>query len=150
MLARGLLLALFAAISFPHKVEAQDFAVVSTQLIYPGQIVEATSLEIVDASYCPNCDPGFYSEVNSIVGMVAVRSLLPGRLIFPSDLKPAPAVLRGREVTVVYSKGKLRISMTGVPLEDAAIHEEVPVRNARSGATVTGVVQPDGTVAVMQ
>lgn len=144
----ALVLAFILPITQP--IRAQDFAVVATHLIYPGQVVEATSLEIVDATYCPNCDSGFFREPAPIVGKVAVRSLLPGKLIFPSDLKPAPAVLRGKAVNVIYVRGALNISMSGVALSDAAINEVVAVRNSRSGATITGIVQRDGTVAVNQ
>ncbi len=129
---------------------AQEFAVVARSIIYPGQMIEPGSLEVVDASNCPNCDAGYIQDEHLVAGRIAVKTLVPGKLIFAQDLRAAPAVMRGQEVKVVYRKGALQISMSGIPLNDAAAGEAVSIRNAVSGAIINGVARTDGTVTVTQ
>lgn len=129
---------------------AQEMAVVTRHVIYPGQRVGADAITIVDASNCHNCDAGFITDSSVVTGKLAVRTLMPGRLIFSGDLRPAPAVLRGKEVQVFYRKGQLQISMSGIPLSEAVIGEAVSIRNETNGAIINGVVQADGTVMVGQ
>jgi flagellar basal body P-ring formation protein FlgA len=129
---------------------AQDMAVVARHAIYPGQIVKQSSIELVDASNCPNCDAGFIQDATAVLGKIAVKTLSPGKLIFPEYLRLAPAVTPGQEVTVFYRKGGLQISMLGTPLNEAAVGEIVSVRNTSSGVLVTGIVQADKTIMVTQ
>lgn len=132
----------------PGYAMAQELAVVARHIIYPGQMIEQTSIEVVDASNCPNCDAGYIQDAAVVAGKIAIKTLEPGKLIFPGDIRMAPAVIRGEEVTVLYRKGALQISMSGIPLNEAAVGESVSIRNAESGAIVSGVVQADGTVMV--
>lgn len=129
---------------------AQEMAIVSRHMIYPGQTVEPASLQMVDASDCPNCDEGFLRDAADAVGKIAVRSLLPGRLIFLRDLREAPLITRGKEVRVFYRKGRLQISMNAIPLNDAAAGQEVSVRNSGTGAVIKGIVHDDGAVWISQ
>lgn len=154
MKLRGGLLALFflAALTVGGALPAlaEEIAIVSRHMIYPGQTVEAASLQMVDTSDCPNCDEGYLRDAADAVGRIAVRTLLPGRLIFPRDLRDAPLITRGKEVRVFYRNGGLQISMTAIPLNDAAAGQEVAVRNAGTGAVIKGIVHEDGAVWISQ
>jgi flagella basal body P-ring formation protein FlgA len=57
-------------------------------------------------------------------------------------------VTNGSEVGLVYSEGGLTITTSGAALQDGGLGDIVKVRNSDSGVTVTGVVQPDGTVRI--
>ena len=49
---------------------------------------------------------------------------------------------------LVYSEGGLLIMTEGAALQDGGVGDIVRVRNSDSGVTVTGAVQPDGSVKV--
>lgn len=49
---------------------------------------------------------------------------------------------------LIYADGGLLIMTTGAALQDGSIGEVVRVRNTDSGVTVSGAVQPDGSVKV--
>lgn len=136
--------------AFCSPAVSQEQAVVTKHLIYPGQVVEPQSLETVDASYCPNCDAGYFRKAEDIVGKIAVRTLAPGKLLFPTDIRSAPAIRRGQEITVIFRSESLHISMLGVSMSDAALGETVTIRNMKSGAIVHGVAGLNGTVTVAQ
>ena len=60
----------------------------------------------------------------------------------------AKLVSNGAEVKLVFSEGDLVIMTTGAALQDGSIGDIVRVRNDDSGVTVSGAVQPDGSVRV--
>ena len=54
----------------------------------------------------------------------------------------------GAEVKLVYIEGGLLIVSSGSAMQDGSIGDVVRVRNSDSGVTVTGAVQPDGSIKV--
>ena len=86
--------------------------------------------------------------VDQIDGMVAKRTLLPGKLIPLSSVREAYLVEAGTPVRVNYVEGALQISTVGVPLQPGAAGDVVRVRNSESGAVLTGTVMVDGTIKV--
>ena len=83
-----------------------------------------------------------------IVGKVARLTLLPGHAIPFAGVSNRKLVANGSEVRLVYAEGDLLIMTTGAALQDGSIGDVVRVRNSDSGVTVSGAVQPDGSVNV--
>jgi flagella basal body P-ring formation protein FlgA len=83
-----------------------------------------------------------------VVGKMARRTLLPGRAIMPIALNNPRAVINGADVRLVYIDGGLTIVTSASALQDGAVGETIRVRNVDSGLTVSGVIQPDGSVRV--
>ncbi len=83
-----------------------------------------------------------------IVGKVARLTLLPGHAIPFAGLSNRKVVANGSEVKLIYSDNGLLIMTTGAALQDGSIGDIVRVRNTDSGVTVSGSVQPDGSVKV--
>lgn len=143
--AAGALLA-FAALASPAL--AQETAVVSTRIIYPGQTVSADALEEVTLRRGKNNLAVVAMSVEEVEGKVARRTLLPGRLIPVSSVREPYVVDAGAPVRVVLVQGGLTISLAGVPLQPGAVGDLVKVRNMDSGAVFMGVVMADGTIRV--
>ena len=92
---------------------------------------------------------GPYVEDRSfVVGKVARLTLLPGHAIPYVGVSNRKLVANGAIVNLVYSEGGLVIVTTGSALQDGSIGDVVRVRNNDSGVTVSGAVQPDGSVRV--
>lgn len=127
---------------------AQGFAVVPTQTIYPGETLSATQLEEVAVTN-PNIAGGYARSIAEVEGMVSKRTLLPGRTIPVSGLRPPYAINRGANIRLTFTIGNMTISASGTPLADAAVGDVIKVRNLDSGVIVTGTVLADGTVQVM-
>ena len=66
----------------------------------------------------------------------------------PAAVDNPRLVVNGAEVKLIYIDGGLTIVTVGSALQDGAAGDIVKVRNDDSGVTVSGVVQPDGTVRV--
>lgn len=126
---------------------AQPVAVIPTQIIYPGDTVEPHMLEIVEVTNS-RIRRDYASSMDQVAGMVARRTLLPGRVIPVSSVREPHAVERGGVVTMVFSQHGLTIMTPGTPLQNASVGDFIRVRNVNTGVIVSGTVMADGTVRV--
>ncbi|MGR6432026.1 flagellar basal body P-ring formation chaperone FlgA [Rhizobium sp. PAMB 3182] len=127
--------------------EAMGRAVIPISIIYPGETIVATKLDIVEVTN-PNLKGDYAHEEGQVVGMIAKKTVLPGHVIYVSDLREPYAVQRGSQVQLRVRIGNLVITAKGSPLEDAAIGDFIRVRNLDSGIIVSGTVMQDGAVEV--
>ena len=116
-------------------------------VIYPGDIILDEMLVDVPNATRDGSGP-FVNSRATIVGKVARLTLLPGHAIPFAGVSNRKLVSNGAEVKLVFSEGDLVITATGSALQDGSIGDIVKVRNDDSGVTVTGAVQPDGSVQV--
>ncbi|MFZ2099995.1 MAG: flagellar basal body P-ring formation chaperone FlgA [Oricola sp.] len=135
-------------VSAARATESGDFVITVNRVIYPGQVVTADA--IVETPLFSPLAPGMevIRDAEMMIGKVAAKTILPRRLIAPNALRDAYAVEAGEVTTVYYRAGALTIAMDAVALQSAGFGKTVRVRNTDSGRTITGIVQPDGTVAV--
>jgi flagella basal body P-ring formation protein FlgA len=116
-------------------------------VIYPGDLILDEMLVDVPNASRDGSGP-FVDSRSLIVGRVARLTLLPGHAIPFSGISNRKLVSNGAEVKLVFSEGDLLIMTTGAALQDGLIGDIVRVRNNDSGVTVSGTVQPDGSVKV--
>ena len=116
-------------------------------VIYPGDVILDEML--VDVPNVARDGSGPFVDSRSLIlGKVARLTLLPGHAIPYSGVSNRKLVSNGAEVKLVFSQGDLLIMTTGAALQDGSIGDIVRVRNNDSGVTVSGAVQPDGSVRV--
>ena len=116
-------------------------------VIYPGEVILDEML--VDVANVARDGSGPFVDSRAlIVGKTARLTLLPGHAIPFSGVSNRKLVSNGAEVKLVFSEGDLVIMTTGAALQDGSIGDIVRVRNDDSGVTVSGAVQPDGSVRV--
>ena len=116
-------------------------------VIYPGDVIRDDMLADIAEAARDGSGP-FVEQRSLIVGKVARLTLLPGHAIPFSGVSNRKLVANGAEVKLIYSEGGLVIMTTGAALQDGSIGDVVRVRNSDSGVTVSGAVQPDGSVRV--
>jgi flagella basal body P-ring formation protein FlgA len=150
-IAVGLALALSLTSGAPAQ-EAADADVatapVPRMVIYPGDIIRDDMLMDVPAKEIQGSVDSMVRSRSGIVGKMARRTLLPGRAIQPVALNNPRAVVNGAEVRLIYIDGGLMIVTSASALQDGAVGDTIKVRNVDSGLTVSGVIQPDGSVRV--
>ena len=129
--------------------ESLGYAVVPTQIIYPGEQIDAKRLKMVEVTN-RNLAQGYASDINQVEGLVTTRTLLPGRTIMVGGLKQPSAMKRGDKVLLVYDNGGLRITAAGTPLADGTTGALIQVRNTDTGVIISGTVMPDRSVLVVQ
>lgn len=117
--------------------------------IYPGDAI--SNVLIVDRTFPTNAVASRFGVVTdraAVVGKIARRTLLPGAPIPANAVMEPRLVTNGARVKVVFSEGDLEITTYGAALQAGAAGDLVAVRNLESGLTISGVVQPDGSVRV--
>ena len=88
-------------------------------------------------------------SLDQVTGMVMTRTVAPGQCVTQDEFRQAPTIEKGSVVKLVASKNRLSIVTLGVLKEDGFKGESVEVENLTSGKVVRGLVQEDGTVAVV-
>ena len=148
--AAGVALALSVA-SAAVAQEADDEAAtapVPRMVIYPGDVIRDDMLMDVPVRDIQGAVESMVRARSGVVGKMARRTLLPGRAIMPIALNNPRAVINGAEVRLVYIDGGLTIVTSASALQDGAVGDMIKVRNVDSGLTVSGIIQPDGSVRV--
>lgn len=86
-----------------------------------------------------------YQEVE---GFRAKRNIRKGTVLTTSAVEVPPDVESGREVTIVYTDGRCRITTPGRALQTGSSGEYIKVKNTGSGKIIMARVVDDGSVAV--
>ncbi|MCV6591660.1 MAG: flagellar basal body P-ring formation chaperone FlgA [Silicimonas sp.] len=140
MMRPVLLIALLATL----PVAAVAETLTATRLVRPQTIIGPGDLGVM-----AQVIPGALRPEDDIVGLEARITLYPGRPILPNHVGPAALVERNQPVVVFFKQGGLTIATDGRALSRGAEGDIVRVMNLASRHTVSGKVQPDGSVVVL-
>lgn len=147
--ASVLLLALLAAGLYGGAASAeQHTALAANRVIYPGDILSREMLGEIENSAAPQGYGSFAEGMQLLAGKRAKRTLLPGKPISAADVENPRAVVSGSQVRMVFRESRMSILTSGLALQNGAAGDTVRVRNSDSGLTVSGIVLPDGSVAI--
>ncbi len=117
-------------------------------VIYPGDVIGDQMLTDLPGGGTRDGGGPYVEDRSFVLGKTARVTLLPGHAIPFAGVSNRKLVANGAEVKLVYAEGGLLIVTSGAALQDGSIGDLVRVRNTDSGVTVSGAVQPDGSVKV--
>ena len=137
-----------AVLALTPPASAEDVAVVTNRVVYPGETIGADALREVPVKNGKRDLSAVVTFVEQIDGKVARRTLLPGRFIAINSVRDAYLIEQGAAVQVMFVHGGLTISATAVTLQPGSAGDVVKVRNMDSGSVFTGTVMADGSVRV--
>jgi flagella basal body P-ring formation protein FlgA len=140
-------LASFVA-AFGPALAQQALAPSPKTVIYPGDVIQDQMLSDLPGGGTRDGAGPYLEDRSFILGKTARVTLLPGHAIPFAGVSNRKLVANGAEVKLVYAEGGLLIVTSGAALQDGSIGDVVRVRNTDSGVTVSGAVQPDGSVKV--
>lgn len=143
-----ILAVVFGLVILAWQASAAETALTPVRVIYPGETVDAGSVEPVKLRRGARVRTAVATDPAEVEGKVAKRTLVPGKLIPVSALRDAYAVEAGATVEAVFAKDGLSISLSAVALQSAGAGEPLRLRNAQTGKTFSGTAQADGTVRV--
>ncbi len=144
----GVALAVFVLMSLVGAAQAGPGAPTPKAVIYPGDVIRDDMLTDSPEGVIRDGGGPYGEDRALIVGKAAKLTLLPGHAIPYAGVANRKLVSNGAEVKLVYEEGGLFIMTEGAALQDGSIGDVVRVRNTDSGVTVSGAVQPDGSVRV--
>jgi len=90
------------------------------------------------------------TSMDQVDGQIAARNLQPNQRVTLGDIAPPAVVRRGDIVTVVLTKGRVKVTTKAFANHDAPLAGRVTLTNMQSRGTLTGIVQGPGLVVVPQ
>jgi flagella basal body P-ring formation protein FlgA len=141
-------LAALAGHAAAQQAGAYERLPVPSVTIYPGDAI--TDAMIIEQHFLPGTRQ-LYPVIDArsaLVGKVARRTLLPGRLIPANAVSEPELVTRGSLTKAVFENGGLTMTTVVLPLQSGSLGDLVQARNVDSKQVIAGIVQADGTVRV--
>ncbi|SMC38441.1 flagellar basal body P-ring formation chaperone FlgA [Sporomusa malonica] len=90
--------------------------------------------------------PGYFTDLNKILGLSVKRQLAPGTAITDSMLEKPILVKRGKTVRIVAQIGHIAVSVPGIALQNGSQGQFIRVQNANSKKMITGQVVDETTI----
>jgi flagellar basal body P-ring formation protein FlgA len=117
--------------------------------IRSGEVIKEEM--IADRAFAPNLlGVALFVEARTgLLGRMARRTLLPGQPIPINAVEDPWTVARGAAVKIVVEDNGLSIVAYGSALQSGAAGTLIPVRNVDTGVIIRGIVEPDGSVKVV-
>ena len=92
----------------------------------------------------------FLGDMTQITGMCARRNLRTNQRLTLGDIAPPALIHRGDIVTVVLTRGRVKVTAKAVADEDAPLAGRVRLTNMSSRSQLTGTVYGPGLVVINQ
>ncbi|NLL14382.1 MAG: flagellar basal body P-ring formation protein FlgA [Fibrobacter sp.] len=89
-------------------------------------------------------------NIDSLIGVRAVRTINPGTIVHTRLLEAIPAIQKGDLVEILVRKGNVKVAIQGVARESGKIGERIWVENTNSRKLVQVIIKNRGTVTVAQ
>ena len=148
----GLLVALIAfSASGAKAANADDYApiFVPKTVIYAGQAITPSLLIERRALIRYLRTVSVVTSLDQVKNLVARTTLMPNRPIPTNHLEEKTVVRAGKLVRMFYASDGLSITTEVVPLNSGKSGDFIRARNARTGIVVSGIAQPDGSLAAL-
>ena len=116
---------------------------VAARTIRAQELITAQDVALRDVEVA-----GALRDPQAAIGREARVALYAGRPIRQGDIGPPALIERNQIITLIYDRGGLQIATEGRSLSRAGVGELVKAMNLSSKKTVTGWVQPDGSIMV--
>lgn len=121
----------------------QADTVIATRNIRPQTILQAQDLSVL-----PDQITGPFAHPTSVIGQETRTILYAGRPIQSGDIGPPTLIDRNQRVTLIYKVGGLTITTDARALGRGGVGDVIQLSNMSSRTTVSGLIQPDGSVLV--
>jgi flagella basal body P-ring formation protein FlgA len=92
----------------------------------------------------------YLDRMDQVDGMIAARNLQPNQRLTLGDVCPPAVVHRGDVVTVVLTRGRVKVTAKAMANHDAPLAGRITLTNLQSRGTLTGIVHGPGLVVVPQ
>ena len=121
--------------------------VVASHMIKRGEEMALVGCELAERDVT-QVRGAYFSEIESLQGMQARRTLSIGDIITDGHVEKIPIVRRGDAIRLVARAGRMSMSAAGEAMQDGGIGDRIRVKNSDSGKVVYGHVLEDGAIQV--
>ena len=121
--------------------------VVASHMIRRGEEMALVGCELSERDVT-QVRGAYFSDMLSLEGMQARRTLSIGDIITDGHVEKVPVVRRGDAIRLVARAGRMSMSAAGEAMQDGGIGDRIRVKNSDSGKVVYGHVLEDGAIQV--
>ncbi len=132
----------------PVQIKTFRKVVVTTRPVPKGSPLSQADVELQERDVT-RLTSGFFTEVQTIAGMVAKRPLNTGEILSAASLQAPTLVHKGDKVRIVVRPGAFEVMMMGEALRDGGVGDRIPVRNLSSGRIIEANVNHAGEVEII-
>lgn len=137
-------------LKIPVQFEVRRYldVVVSVRNLNAGEILteQSVRLERVDAGRLP---AGYQTEIDKVLGLQARVPVAPGSVLYGHSLTRPILVRRGETVRLTARVNGIAVEASGTALSQGAAGDTVRVQNSTTNRVLTGRVQDDKSVLVL-
>ena len=90
----------------------------------------------------------YLTRMAQVTGMIAARDMKNGQLLRLGDTEPPSLIHRGDIVTVVLTRGRVKVTARAMANEDAPLNGRIRLTNMTTRTQMTGIVHGPGLVVV--
>lgn len=121
---------------------------VLARAVLPGAVIRESDIAWKKVRQV-NLSGNIVAQPEEIVGAVTRRPLAPNRPLRSTDLKPNLLTMRGDRVTIVATTANMRLTATGIVMQNGADGDVVQVTNTASKKIIQGRVIGPNLVEVV-
>ncbi len=138
----------FVKVPVQFEVKRILDVVVAVENLNAGEIIQARSvrLEPMDAG---KLQSGYITDLAKVVGMQTRQAVIPGSVVFERVLTRPILVKQGEMVRIAARIGEIEVSAGGVAMSQGAAGDLIRVQNLTTKRFLTGRVQADKSVLVL-
>lgn len=120
---------------------------VATRPLRKGEVISGLDVELTKVNGT-GIGRDAIENISDVVGQSLTRDVGQGEMFRNSAVVVTPLIKAGARVTLVFRRGRLEATATGIALEGGAARQEIKVRNESSGKIIAGRVADIGIVEV--
>jgi len=118
---------------------------IASQALNAGEPITTDSI-IFERRDMGRLPPGYFTELDKILGLSVKRQLAPGVVITKNMLGEPVFIRRGQPVSIIAKAGGIEVIVSGTALQDGSKGEFIRVKNSNSQKVIVGQVINDTTV----
>lgn len=121
--------------------------IISTKGIPKQAVIKKEHIKRVLLPY-KRVPKGHLVNINTAIGMRAIKAIPPNKVLKIKDLQPAFWVIKNQQVNIITRIAGIEVKAVGVALKSGVEQEHVPVKNLSSKKIIKGIVIAPNTVLI--
>ncbi len=135
----------FAIAKLRFDIKKYGQVVVASRALALRDVITTDSI-ILERRDIGRMPPGYFTDINKILGLSVKRQIAPGQAITDSLLTKPVIIQRGKAVNIVANIAGIEVFAAGVALQNGSEGQYIRVQNTNSKKILTGLVINETTV----
>ena len=137
----------FTTVRIRFDIKKYEQVAVATKVLSAHEVITADAI-IFESRDIGRLSPGYFTDLNKILGLTVKRQVAPGVALTENMLKKPVLIQRGKPVSIVARIGSIQVIVPGTALQNGSENQFIRVKNSTSQKIIIGQVVDDTTVLI--